>query len=175
MWIWGLRICGACFQLQCVDDLRWCFPGTHILWLLSLIFVLQIMGSLLIGGGKCNPPNKHFIAIWKAANMPIQYRRLLKFSVAVFKMIKCRRDGGIRCLLSLASGLFSLSVLDFPAMLQGLENVTAVKIKGSRNRGNQALSFEVTSSERMTVISYNVASQRLEIWDRPLRGQQFET
>ncbi|KAJ6290832.1 hypothetical protein OIU78_026560 [Salix suchowensis] len=77
------QICGACFQIKCVDDLRWCIPGTSIIVSVTN-FCAPNYGFTSDDGGKCNPPNKHFvlpiesfekIAIWKAANMPIQYKR----------------------------------------------------------------------------------------------------
>jgi hypothetical protein len=77
------QICGACFELRCVDDLRWCIPGTSII-LTATNFCAPNYGFDPDGGGHCNPPNKHFvlpieafekIAIWKAGNMPVQYRR----------------------------------------------------------------------------------------------------
>ncbi|XP_038876245.1 expansin-A13 isoform X2 [Benincasa hispida] len=76
------QICGACFQLRCVEDLRWCIPGTSIIVTVTN-FCAPNYGFTAEGGGHCNPPNKHFvlpieafekIAIWKAGNMPVQYR-----------------------------------------------------------------------------------------------------
>ncbi|KAJ6935987.1 expansin-A13-like [Populus alba x Populus x berolinensis] len=154
------QICGACFELKCVDDLRWCIPGTAIIVSVTN-FCAPNYGFTSDGGGKCNPPNKHFvlpieafekIAIWKAANIPVQYR----------------------------------------SNVAGAGDVTAVKIKGSRtgwldmgrkwgqnwhvnaNLQNQALSFEVTSSDRMTVISYNVAPKDWR-FGQAFEGKQFET
>lgn len=77
------QICGACFEVRCVEDLRWCIPGTSII-VTATNFCAPNYGFTADGGGKCNPPNAHFvlpieafekIAIWKASNMPIQYRR----------------------------------------------------------------------------------------------------
>ncbi|KAJ0703683.1 putative rlpA-like protein, double-psi beta-barrel [Helianthus annuus] len=77
------QICGACFEVKCVDDLRWCIPGTSII-VTATNFCAPNYGFPADGGGKCNPPNAHFvlpieifekIAIWKASNMPIEYRR----------------------------------------------------------------------------------------------------
>lgn len=77
------QICGACFELRCVDDLRWCIPGTSII-VTATNFCAPNYGFDADGGGHCNPPNKHFvlpieafekIAVWKAGNMPVQYRR----------------------------------------------------------------------------------------------------
>ena len=79
------QICGACFQLRCVEDLRWCIPGTSIIVTVTN-FCAPNYGFTAEGGGHCNPPNKHFvlpieafekIAIWKAGNMPVQYRRYI--------------------------------------------------------------------------------------------------
>lgn len=77
------QICGACFELRCVEDMRWCIPGTSII-VTATNFCAPNYGFTSEGGGHCNPPNKHFvlpiqafekIAIWKAGNMPLQYRR----------------------------------------------------------------------------------------------------
>ena len=82
------QICGACFQLRCVEDLRWCIPGTSIIVTVTN-FCAPNYGFTAEGGGHCNPPNKHFvlpieafekIAIWKAGNMPVQYRRYILHS-----------------------------------------------------------------------------------------------
>ncbi|PSR72442.1 Expansin-A13 like [Actinidia chinensis var. chinensis] len=77
------RLCGACFEVRCVEDLRWCIPGTSII-VTATNFCAPNYGFADDGGGHCNPPNNHFvlpveafekIAIWKAGNMPIQYCR----------------------------------------------------------------------------------------------------
>jgi hypothetical protein len=77
------QICGACFELRCVEDLRWCIPGTSII-VTATNFCAPNYAFTSEEGGHCNPPNKHFvlpidafekIAIWKAGNMPLQYRR----------------------------------------------------------------------------------------------------
>ncbi|KAK2973167.1 hypothetical protein RJ640_009590 [Escallonia rubra] len=164
------QICGACFEVRCVEDLRWCIPGTSII-VTATNFCAPNYGFPADGGGRCNPPNSHFvlpieafekIAIWKASNMPIQYRR-----------IKCRKEGGMRFAID-GAGIF-LSVLI--TNVAGAGDIVAVKIKGlrtgwlpmGRNWGqnwhinadlrNQPLSFEVTSSDGTTLTSYSVASQ----------------
>lgn len=77
------QMCGACFELRCVEDLRWCIPGTSVIVTVTN-FCAPNYGFTADGGGHCNPRNKHFvlpiesyekIAIWKAGNMPVQYRR----------------------------------------------------------------------------------------------------
>ncbi|KAJ9159625.1 hypothetical protein P3X46_025120 [Hevea brasiliensis] len=179
------QICGACFELRCVEDLRWCIPGTSVIVTVTN-FCAPNYGFTADGGGHCNPPNKHFvlpiesyekIAIWKAGNMPVQYRR-----------IKCRKEGGIRFTVS-GAGIF-ISVMI--GNVAGAGDVTAVKIKGSRtgwlqmgrNWGqnwhinadlkNQPLSFEVTSSDGITITSYNVAPKDWS-FGQTFEGKQFET
>ncbi|XP_031267295.1 expansin-A13-like [Pistacia vera] len=85
------QICGACFELRCVEDLRWCIPGTSIIATVTN-FCAPNYGFNADGGGHCNPPNKHFvlpieafekIAIWKAGNMAVQYRRALLFCLVL--------------------------------------------------------------------------------------------
>ncbi|XP_073282953.1 expansin-A13-like, partial [Primulina huaijiensis] len=137
------------------------------------------------GGGKCNPPNAHFvlpieafekIAIWKASNMPVQYRR-----------IRCRKEGGIRFTLS-GAGIF-LSVLI--TNVAGGGDVAAVKVKGSitgwlpmgRNWGqnwhinadlkNQPLSFEMTSGDGITITSYSAVPKNWE-FGQSFEGKQFD-
>ncbi|CAN8269732.1 unnamed protein product [Cochlearia groenlandica] len=179
------QICGACFELRCVDDLRWCIPGTSII-VTATNFCAPNYGFDSDGGGHCNPPNKHFvlpieafekIAIWKAGNMPVQYRR-----------INCRREGSIQFTVD-GGGIF-ISVLI--TNVAGSGDISAVKIKGSRtgwlpmgrNWGqnwqinadlkNQALSFEVTASDRSTVTSYNVAPRNWN-YGQTFEGKQFVT
>ncbi|KAG8645466.1 expansin-A13 [Manihot esculenta] len=179
------QICGACFELRCVEDLRWCIPGTSVIVTVTN-FCAPNYGFTSDGGGHCNPPNKHFvlpiesyekIAIWKAGNMPIQYRR-----------IKCRKDGGIRFTISGSSIFISVMISN----VAGAGDITAMKIKGSRtgwlqmgrNWGqnwhinadlkNQPLSFEVTNSDGITITSYNVAPKGWS-FGQSFEGKQFET
>ncbi|KAG9442481.1 hypothetical protein H6P81_018335 [Aristolochia fimbriata] len=179
------QICGACFEIRCVEDLRWCIPGTSII-VTATNYCPANYGLPGDGGGHCNPPNKHFvmpiaafekIAIWKAGNMPIQYRR-----------IKCIKEGGIR--FSMDGSGFFLSVL--VSNVAGAGDVMAVKIRGSRTgwlpmgrnwgqnwhinadlRG-QPLSFEVRASDGITVTSYNVAPKDWN-FGQTFVGKQFES
>ncbi|XP_047314605.1 expansin-A13-like [Impatiens glandulifera] len=179
------QICGACFEVKCVEDLRWCIPGTSII-VTATNFCAPNYGFTADGGGHCNWPNSHFvlpievfekIAIWKAGNMPIEYRR-----------IKCRREGEIRFTID-GSGIF-ISVLI--SNVAGAGDIVAVKIKGSRtgwlpmgrNWGqnwhlnadmqNQPLSFEVTSSDGITLTSYNVAPKNWG-FGQTFFGKQFDS
>ncbi|PIA63922.1 hypothetical protein AQUCO_00201326v1 [Aquilegia coerulea] len=177
------QICGGCFELRCVNDLKWCHQGTSII-VTATNFCPPNYGLESATGGHCNPPNKHFllpidafekIAFWKASNMNVQYRR-----------IKCIREGGIRFVID-GSGYF-ISVLI--SNVAGAGDVVAVKIKGSRtgwlpmgrNWGqvwhvnadlkNQPLSFEVTTSDGVTITSYSVAPKTWE-YGQSFEGKQF--
>nr|GLL26183.1 expansin-A13-like [Ipomoea trifida] len=177
-------ICGACFEVRCVEDLRWCIPGTSII-VTATNFCAPNYGFEPDGGGHCNPPNAHFvlpieafekIAIWKASNMPIQYRR-----------IKCRKEGGVRFTITGAG--ISLSVLI--SNVAGAGDIVAVKIKGTRtgwlpmgrNWGqiwhinadlkNQPLSFEIATSDKVTLTSYSVAPKNWN-FGQTFEGKQFE-
>ncbi|KAH9738586.1 expansin-A13 [Citrus sinensis] len=175
------QICGACFELRCFEDIRWCIPGTSIIVTVTN-FCAPNYGFNPDGGGHCNPPNKHFvlpieafekIAIWKAGNMPVQYRR---------------KEGGIRFTID-GSDIFISALISNVA---GAGDVVAVKIKGSRtgwlpmgrnwgqnwhinaNLKNQPLSFEVTTSDGLTVTSYNVAPKNWN-FGQTFEGKQFES
>ncbi|XP_061350339.1 expansin-A13-like [Gastrolobium bilobum] len=185
------QICGACFELRCVEeetlfDRRWCISGTSVIVTATNFCAPNYGFDAESNGGHCNPPKQHFvvpieafekIAIWKAGNMPVKYRR-----------IKCRREGGIRFTIT-GSGIF-VSVLI--SNVGGTGDIVAVKVKGSRtgwlpmgrNWGqnwhvsallqNQPLSFEVTSSDGITVTSYNVAPKDWS-FGQTFVGRQFES
>ncbi|XP_020530076.1 expansin-A13 isoform X2 [Amborella trichopoda] len=175
--------CGGCYEVRCVEELRYCIPGTSII-VTATNYCAANYGLPGDAGGLCNPPNKHFvmpiaafekIGIWKAGVMPVQYRR-----------IKCIREGGIRFTVT-GLGIFHSVLISNAA---GPGEVSAVKMKGSRtgwlpmgrNWGsiwhisadfkNQPLSFEVTGSDGITVTSYNVAPQNWQ-FGQTFEGKQF--
>nr|WKJ30330.1 expansin 13 [Agave amaniensis] len=162
------QACGGCYEVRCVDELKYCIPGTSIV-VTATNYCAPNFGLTADAGGHCNPPNHHFvmpiaafekIAIWKAGVIPIQYRR-----------IKCIREGGVRFTIDGRKFFYTVLISN----VAGAGDVTAVKIKGSmtgwlpmgRNWGQnwhisadlkgQPLSFELTTSDSITLASYNVA------------------
>jgi hypothetical protein len=84
--------CGGCYEVKCVEDLKYCLPGTSIV-VTATNFCAPNYGLPADAGGHCNPPNHHFllpiqsfekIALWKAGIMPIQYRRYVPLLSASF-------------------------------------------------------------------------------------------
>ncbi|CAM8937993.1 unnamed protein product [Rhodiola kirilowii] len=177
--------CGACFEVRCVDHIRWCLQGSPSVTLTATDFCPPNLGLASDYGGWCNFPRHHFhmsqsafgeIAEVVADIVPVQYRR-----------VKCERKGGMRFTVT---GNYSFcQVLISNVGLDG--EVVAVKVKGSRtgwipmarNWGQnwhsnvyltgQPLSFEVTSSGGRTVTSYNAAPPNWQ-FGQTFEGKQFQ-
>ncbi|KAJ8549225.1 hypothetical protein K7X08_032932 [Anisodus acutangulus] len=105
-----------------------------------------------------------------------------------FQQKKCKKEGGVRFTIN-GAGIF-LSVLI--SNVAGVGDIVAAKVKGSRtgwlamgriwgqnwhisaNLKNQPLSFEITSSDGVTLTSYNVAP-RYWSFGQTFQGKQFES
>ncbi|XP_078163192.1 expansin A13 [Carex rostrata] len=175
--------CGGCYEIRCVSELKFCLPGTSIV-VTATNFCAPNYGLPGEAGGVCNTPNQHLllpiqafekIAIWKAGVMPIQYRR-----------VKCIRDGGIRFTINGRKFFHTVLISN----VAGAGDVKFVKIKGSttgwlemgRSWGQiwhinadltgQPLSFELTSSDGVTLTSYNVAPKDWS-FGKTYVGKQF--
>ncbi|KAF2307467.1 hypothetical protein GH714_028950 [Hevea brasiliensis] len=86
------QTCGACYEIQCIDNPKWCKKGS--LFVTATDHCPPNPSLPSDNGGWCNSPRQHFdiakpvfnqIADYTAGIVPIQYRR-----------VPCQKKGGIR-------------------------------------------------------------------------------
>ncbi|XP_058208239.1 expansin-A1-like [Rhododendron vialii] len=167
--------CGACFQIQCINDPQWClFEGPIVVTATNFC----PPGST---GGWCDLPGQNFdlsvpafrqIANLVAGVIPISFQR-----------VPCMKTGGIKFTINGSPGWNLILITNVACA----GDVQSASIMGSNMTGwqtmsqnwgqnwqstiyliGQSLSIQVTTSDGRTVTSYNVAPTNWTF------GQTFE-
>ncbi|XP_038990391.1 expansin-A23-like [Phoenix dactylifera] len=175
--------CGACFQLQCVNDPRWCAPGA--ITITATNFCPPNAAKPGNNGGWCNPPRKHF-----DLSMPMFTKITKDYHAGIvpvrFRRVPCIKKGGVR--FEIKGNPDWILVLVYN--VGGAGDVKAMQVKGSRtgwitmtrNWGQnwqtrrhllgQSLSFRVTTSDGKMVQSDDMAPANWK-FGQVFEGKQF--
>ncbi|KAF4346539.1 hypothetical protein G4B88_016267 [Cannabis sativa] len=178
--------CGACYEMKCNNDPRWCLPGSLIVTATNFCPQTLLCPTTMVAGATL----LFSTLIWPSL---LSYRllstKLELFqslsegnNILIFCLVPCVKKGGIRFTVN-GHSYFNLVLI---TNVGGAGDVHAVSIKGSktgwqamsRNWGQnwqsnsylngQSLSFQITLSDGRVITSNNVAPSNWQF------GQTFE-
>ncbi|WCJ34440.1 expansin A4 [Euphorbia peplus] len=168
--------CGACYEVRCARNPKWCKPGQPSLILTATDHCPPNPKLPNDNGGWCNEPRQHFdiakpvfahLADFTAGIIPIDYRR-----------IPCKRKGGIQFTLTGNQWFYDVTIWNVAAA----GDIESVAVKGDnkllnwvqmeRDWGstwktvsilkNESLSFKVIGSDHRISTSLNVTPRDWE-------------
>ncbi|KAF2289848.1 hypothetical protein GH714_038901 [Hevea brasiliensis] len=175
------QTCGACYEIKCTDDPKWCKPGQPSLFVTGTDLCPPNPSQSSENGGWCNSPLEHFdiakpvfnqISDYSAGIIPIQYRR-----------VPCQKKGGIKFTI-MGNPWFNQVIV---WNVGGAGDVVSVQVKGNdklkwtpleRDWGStwktsahmvgESLTFRVRASDGRYSTSWHIAPKNWQF------GQTFE-
>ncbi|KAL4324743.1 hypothetical protein GQ457_11G007400 [Hibiscus cannabinus] len=162
--------CGACFEIKCANEPKWCNPGSPSIIVTATNFCPP---NYALPTGWCNPPRTHFDLSSSTSPSTL----LVLYLFPSVGEVACRKQGGMRFTIN-GFRYFNLVLITNVAGAGDIVKGTRTGwLSMSRNWGQnwqsnavlvgQALSFRVTGSDCRTSTSRNVAPA---VWQF---GQEF--